>query len=522
MKYLAGKFDTNCCAWHTFSQNANSLEGDGIAIEQLGDVYLGTTEDLIGLYRREVIHLTEHLNGSYVLLVHDAAKKSLVVFTDRMTSPVNVYYTIHEGVVHYATSLKVLLSSCDIKREMNEETIEEFLVNGYLYGEATLLRNVFKLKPGHALRIDTKGVEQIEVQYPEKQLGAGEALEHWADALNNAIKRRCGNLAEISLPISSGYDSNYILHVANKQGKPIHAFSIGGEFGKNELPVVKENMKVYPNVQLHTALTTAETLQNFPDIVWRLEGAVYESGVFLQYELAKLVQQMGKSCLVCGECADQVMNLHFGELERCKKQASDTYYPFDEYPYIFGSQLILKKNGILFNSFGIETRYPFYDEGFIAIAKALALFDGKDKRCHVAHCRKVLPKEVIANISKIGGSTEFHSLFRSDAERKALLKWIESTSFYQRHQALIHKHSYLEAQRQHGLAHFKTAIRNVIMTVLHVGTESRRKNRYFMEEMELRDALCVLYLILFERLFVTEKCDFHPETCPLFVKDLLK
>ena len=38
-------------------------------------------------------------------------------------------------------------------------------------------------------------------------------------------------------------------------------------------------MKAYPNVQLHTALTTANTLQNLPDIVWRLEGAVYESGV---------------------------------------------------------------------------------------------------------------------------------------------------------------------------------------------------------------------------------------------------
>ena len=522
MKYLSGTFEINNNNWCSCSQDIATVEKDGIVIETLGYLQLEDGMDIIGLYRSFGIHLTEHLNGSYLLMVYDKPQQCAMIFQDRMTSPVNVYYTIINNAVYYATSLKVLLASSQIHREMNEDVIEEFLVNGYLYGEATLLRNVFKLKPEHALQIDKYGVKQIPVSYPNSQLRPGEALENWEGELDAAIERRCYDLDEISLPISSGYDSNYILHVANRQGKPVHAFSIGGEFGKNELPLVKENMKAYPNVQLHTALTTANTLQNLPDIVWSLEGAVYESGVFLQYELAKLVQEANKSCLICGECADQIMNLHFPDAERRKAQAPGTYYPFDEYPYIFGSQLILKKNGILFNSFGIETRYPFYDEHFVAVAKALAPINGKDKRCHVAHCRKVLPPEVIANISKIGGSTEFHSLFRSDDERKSLLKWIESSSFYQRHQALIRKHSYLESQRQHGLAKYKTAIRNIILQTLHIGNESRRKNAYFMEEMELRDALCVLYLILFEKLFVGKGINDFNAACPASLQDMIK
>ena len=521
MNYLSGTFETNKNNWRSNCQGINIIEKDGISIALLGNVLLEDGQDTIELYRTYGTHLTEHLNGSYVLLVHDQAQKCVWIFTDRMTSPVNIYYAVQEGVVHYATSLKVLLTSCSISREMNEDAIEEFLVNGYIYGERTLLKNVFKLKPLHALRIDSKGVEQIEVKYPSGQMKASEALERWEETLDDAIANRCRDLEEISQPISSGYDSNYILYVTNKQGKPLHAFSVGGEFGKNEVPLVKENMKAYPNVQLHTALTTAETLQNLPDIVWRLEGAVYESGVFLQYELAKLVLNAGKSCLICGECADQVMNLHFKNAERLKKLPPDTYYPFDEYPYIFGSQLILKKNGILFNSFGIETRYPFYDEHFIAVATALAAIDGKDKRCHVAQCRRVLPPEVIANISKIGGSTEFHSLFRSDAERKALLKWIKASDFYRRHEALIKKHSYLETQKQHGLVRVKTAMRNTVLDIFHVGTEARKKHRYFLEEMELRDALCVLYLILFKMLFVDSSQDVIQNFTPEKLSNLL-
>ncbi len=505
MKFLSCTFDLDKGCWKSNSQDVEVVEESDIAIEKLG--FLEKTQNIIGLYRKYGTNLTEHLNGSYLLLVYDQTQKCVWCFQDRFTSPVNVYCTVHDGNVYLASSLKVLLSSCAIKREMNEDAIEEFLVNGYIYGEQTLLKNVFKLKPLHALRIDLNGLEQIEVKYPNEQMKASEALERWEDTLDAAIASRCRDLDEIAQPISSGYDSNYILHVTNKQGKPVHAFSVGGEFGKNEVPLVKENMKAYPNVQLHTALTTAETLQNLPDIVWRLEGAVYESGVFLQYELAQLVLKAGKNCLICGECADQVINLHFKDSERSKKLSSDTYYPFDEYPYIFGSQLILKKNGILFNSFGIETRYPFYDENFIAVATALAEIDGKDKRCHVAQCRRVLPPEVIANISKVGGSTEFHSLFRTDAERKALLKWIEESDFYQRNQALIKKHSYLESQKQHGWLRMKTAIRNAILDIFHVGTDTRRKHRYFLEEMELRDALCVLYLILFKKLFVAQSSD---------------
>ncbi len=525
MKNLSGKFQIAEKRWFSTSHGVTVQTQNNISQELLGNIQLLNHHDLdmlTDMFLKYGTQLTECLNGNYLLLFHDEEKGNVMILQDRMTSPINLYYTVKDNIVYYASSLKVLLASCDIRRELNEDAVEEFLVNGYLYGEATLLQNIFKLKPMHALRIDANGVNQIEVSYPKENLRPGDALDHWHDVLVEAVERRCQDLNEISLPISSGYDSNFILYVANQLNKPVHAFSVGGEFGKNEVPLVKENMKDYPKVQLHTALTTAETLQNLPDIVWRLEGAVYESGVFLQYELAKMVQQAGKRCLLCGECADQIMNLHFKDAERRKKQASDTYYPFDEYPYIFGSQLILKKNGILFNSFGIETRYPFYDEKFVAIATALALIDGKDKRCHVANCKQVLPPQVLANISKIGGSTEFHSLFRSDDDRKSLLKWIEASSFYQRHKDLIRRHSYLESQKQHGVTKYKTAIRNAILQMLHIGNESRRKNTYFLEEMELRDALCILYLILFEKMFIEVKDINYEEMKSITLKDFIE
>lgn len=523
MKNLSGKFEIKTGLWHPDSTDVISSHAGEINIEVIGCcIPMSADDDLSALYQKHNLEITKYLRGNYILAVYDNSLSRLCIFQDRMTSPVTLYYTLSNDTLFYSTSLKKLLNSSQIMREMNDDAIEEFLVNGYLYGEHTLLKNVKKLKAGHALVVERNGVRQVSVNYPNATISPGEALQNWDSILSDAVLECAEDENEIDIPISSGYDSSYILNTLHKAGKAIHAFSIGGKFGKNELPQVQENMKQYPLVELHTALTSTDTLQNFPDIVWRLEGAVYEVGVFLQYELAKLVSSFNCHKLICGECADQIMNMHFADAERMEIKPSGTYYAFDEYPYIFGSHLILKKNGILFNSFGIKTRYPYCDERFITIANALAEYNGKDKRCHVANCKKLLPAPVLTNISKIGGATEFHSLFENDAERCKLLELIKKSSFYQRHQEIIKKHSYIESALPHGITKVKTDIRNAILGLLHVGSESRRKNKYFLEEMELRDALCVLYLILFEKLFISSTINLTQETCSTSLNEILQ
>lgn len=379
MKKMSGKFSLKDGSWTSASSELAVWKNETVSFEVQGTINTnGTANDfttLIRLYHQYAEQMTAHVGGTYLAVIYDKATGRLTILQDRMTSPVTLYYTEHEGSLFYASSLKTLLCTIRMPRALNEEAVEEFLINGYLYGEQTLVRGVSKLNASHALITENGQIRQVEVSYPCKAMSKGEALDSWKETLDAAIERCTQGESEINLPISSGYDSSYILQVAaGKTDRPVNAFSIGGQFGKNELPAVRENIRSYPQVSLHTALTSHETLQYFPDIVWRLEGAVFEVGIFLQYELAKLVRKQNKRFLVCGECADQVMNENFLRQERMfPVQANNCpqYYAFDQYPYIFGSHLILKKNGILFNSFDIETRYPYLDERFLSAAQAL-------------------------------------------------------------------------------------------------------------------------------------------------------
>lgn len=530
MKQLLGCLDLKTNTLADDSREVYQYSTSTLDLWVMGNAVCGgkanNGEAIAALLEADVGAITEKLSGLYILVAFQKSTGHLWVFHDRTTSPVAFYYTVWQDKLFYGTSLKSVLQKSGCPRTFNESAVENFIVNGYLYGKETLVSNVEKLHAFHALSVKGGVVEQLPVSYSLDELSPGEALDAFAPTLDAAVRRSFEGDAEITLPLSSGYDSSYILHVAHEGSElPVSAFSIGGKFGKNELPAVRENAALYPRVKLETALTDNNTLKNFADIVWRLEGAVYEVGLFLQYELARLVSSHGKKHLICGECADQVLNDYYFNPDRVSpegKEGSPMYYEFSEYPYIFGSYLILKKNGILANSFGIETKYPYLDKDFMSVAHALVGLNHKDKRVHVANCNKRLPEAVLRNISKIGGATDCHSLFESADAVKAFFEKIEQSDFYLSHREIIARHSLGEKEKQTGVARLKTAVRGLVLNALHIGTEGRRKDVYFHEEIKLREYLSYAYLILFQKLFLTDRfAAYSKEEPPAFDIDEL-
>lgn len=512
MKILTGILSFQNYKYVDKSQNIISFTDDNYYISICGEYLVDEQNDLsnkiIKLYEKYNNDITKYLHGLYILVIYDKKKNCLSIYQDRTTSPLTLYYTFYNDVLYYSTSLKWLLLISNIDRKLNENVIEEFLVNGFIYGEQTLVSNVYKIKSFHCLNACANGVKQEPVSYKQTEYTKQKAYRDFKDVLDHAILRQAEGESELNAPLSSGYDSSYIVDVLSKQTDlPINAFSIGGKFGKNELPVVKQNIKHFPRVSLISEMTDSTTLQNYPDIVWRLEGNVYEVGLFLQYELNKLVNAKGKRTLICGECADQVMNQYYFDEERNKinRNESDKYYEFSEYPYVFGSYLILKKNGILANSFDIQTKYPYLDDEFIALNKPLAEYNGKNKTVHKENCEACLSKEILDNISKIGGSTDCHSLFDGQEEIDTFIKYVEKTDFYKKHKALIKKHSYSEKVKPDLITGIKTRIRNLLYSILK--KEKNRIGEYYNEEMKLREYLNYTYLILFEELILSGKED---------------
>ena len=236
----------------------------------------------------------------------------------------------------------------------------------------------------------------------------------------DALTQSLGKRDSINLALSGGFDSNMLLYLVKSlfPTTKVDCFSVGGTIGTNEISTAYSIAQKYDNVNFTSALVSSSTLDSFDDIVFRLQGCTYERGIFLQYELAKMLHSHNCTHLICGECADQVFH-------------SDSYKDLDEGRFLYGykespfemaSYVVLKKSAVMLNSFGITGIYPYLDTGVVEIGAMTRLKNGDNKAFHRQQCKKYIPKDIFNSLCKVGGSTQLLPLMDKGKDYEMLCK----------------------------------------------------------------------------------------------------
>ncbi len=379
-------------------------------------------EKFADLYKNKHSNCVNDINCLFLAAVYEKENMSLHIFADITTSPLNLYYTVYKNQLYYSTSLKWILKKCEIRREINLPAAKAFLANGYVFGENTLVQNVYKLNFGSELVASDGNVEQKEYFYQIRTVSAEKGKEKLIDTIQKCTQNLMNANGDIYMPLSGGYDSNMIaLSVRKATERTIHAFTVGGKTGKNEISAVEENVSNMSNTILHTSLVDESFFDKFSDIVWRLDGSVYESGVFLQYALASTAASAGAEYMICGESSDEVQSeYYYDSLNRVlnhKAKENEKYYVYAD-PFIGTNMVVLKKSSVMLNSFGITGRYPFKSKNFVELASSLYSLNGSDKKYYKSQCAKIFNPKILKNIKTTGGTTNANAAITDDKQEK--------------------------------------------------------------------------------------------------------
>lgn len=348
--------------------------------------------------------------GPFLLIVYDKLCKSVSIRQHYFGAPVSLYFTAGENCLHLGSSLAAVSKASALSAELNTGMLPHFFYNGFLPGRHTLIKGVSKLPSGHYMQMDRHGIRAGRTAYDFRSdpRVSDEAL--YERAIPESIRSAALFSEEpFDLALSAGFDSNCILYFIDKlfPGAPKRAFSVGGITGVDETDAARAIAAAYSDTDFYSAMVTPETLDKLDEIVFRLEGAVYERGIFLQYELAKLLSEHGCRRLLCGECADQVFH-------RDSYRLSDPgvfLYGYADTPYEMASSVVLKKSALMLRSFGIEGCYPFLDTEVLKVGFRTRELNGKDKRFHKDMCLRLLPDSIGKALSKTGGSTSLCAMF---------------------------------------------------------------------------------------------------------------
>ena len=130
----------------------------GLREEGVEFVTESDSEVLLQLFIKRGPACLDHLSGIFAFAVWDRADRRLFLARDHLgVKP--LYYAPLECGFLFASELKVLTLCPDLPRDIDSLAVADHM--GFLWtaGEATMLRSVRKLRPGHAITLDSAGLK---------------------------------------------------------------------------------------------------------------------------------------------------------------------------------------------------------------------------------------------------------------------------------------------------------------------------------------------------------------------------
>jgi len=400
------------------------------------------TELVVRLYYLIGPQVIEVLDGIFTVFIWDGKKQQGYLFQDEHASNLPLYYAGTKEQAVASTSLKEVLKEMPPGRELDLAAVYDFLEAKLIVpNESTFIKGVKKLCPGQYILIDRarNSFTVRPLRRRAKKVPGAYARSNLIKSLGDSVKGlyKRVDADDLFCTLSGGFDSNIVLSFLSGSGKHVKAVTIGGK-EKNEIPNAKELAGCYENVEHEGYLVEEDMLNLLPDMIWRLEGYTCQRGLFLQYELAEQLAGSRAGNIFLGDCADQALDryrlsLFHNTVKRIKKllrrfssgksrddileallrkkrsaRCGKRWLPLKK----FDADLdcILKKSGIMLNSFGVQGVYPFLNRNTITIARAL----GRGNRQKTFYKEKVLEalgEERSRLIRKEWGDTDIEYLF---------------------------------------------------------------------------------------------------------------
>ena len=318
------------------------------------------TEVILHAYEEFGEDCLQKLDGMFAFAIWDTKRKKIFIARDRLgVKP--LFYCIIDNRLLFASELKSLLQFEEIKREINNEALCQFLTYAYTIDGQTLIKSIYELLPGHKLvyEFDKKSIKiekYWELNINETNHHEDYYLEKLRKILKDAVEKRMISAAPLGAFLSGGLDSSVIVAIMSKlSSEPIKTFTTG--FGHdldeyNEAKIVSEHCNT---IHTEISLSYSELTKSLPKILWHMEFPYGRPSILSNYLAAKNVKKY-VTVAFTGEGADECFggyNRYVPYVEKNNNQinskiqkiTSGFFYNEDLLKNIFSEQVLKHYHG---------------------------------------------------------------------------------------------------------------------------------------------------------------------------------
>lgn len=202
---------------------------------QMGVVFNSTsdTEVILHAWVQWGQECLEKFRGMFAFAIWDKQEKQLTIVRDRMgVKP--LYYYHHNNIFMFASELKAFHQHPLFKKELNQDAVASFMTYGYVQGDSSIFKNVYKLTPGTFLTINQNQNKNHTVFWSlpkyerPSSFNESDFLESLHEELKTSFNLRMVSDVPVGVFLSGGVDSSLLASIlqSNSSNK-INTFTIG-------------------------------------------------------------------------------------------------------------------------------------------------------------------------------------------------------------------------------------------------------------------------------------------------------
>ncbi|MFI3205806.1 MAG: asparagine synthase (glutamine-hydrolyzing) [Clostridia bacterium] len=291
-----------------FNGEIYNFESLRIELIEKGHVFTTKTDSEVLLHGYEEwdINLLQKIRGMFAFVIWDKKKKEIFGARDFFgIKP--FYYSQMKNTFMFASEIKAFLAHPNFTKELNAESLENYLSFQYSVGNDTFFKNVWKLPPAHYFIYKDTQIEIKRYWTPKFEPDDSKTLEYWTDEIKKSFKKSVEyhKITDVELGsfLSSGVDSSYVSATANID----KTFTVGFNYGEkyDETEYAKDLSEILNIKNISKKISTEEFWGNFSKIQYHMDEPLADPSAVALYFLCNKASEHLKVCL-SGEGADEL------------------------------------------------------------------------------------------------------------------------------------------------------------------------------------------------------------------------
>ena len=277
-------------------------------LERSGHVFRSRcdTEVLLHGYEEWGEDLLPRLSGMFAFAIWDEGRERVLLARDRVGKK-PLYFAQTPSGLAFGSDARSVLIAADVKPELDESHVAEYLFQRYVAAPRTLHRGVSKLLPGHLLVYDRSHIESRAYWRLEPTEPSPLEPAELRDLLQESVSRRLMSDVPLGVLLSGGVDSAAVAALMHRAGaRDFATFTIGFDDPVfDERPLARLTAQQLKTDHYERAVGPDDFVDTLPRLSWYRDEPIAEPAEVPLLLLAELAGENVKVVLT-GDGGDEI------------------------------------------------------------------------------------------------------------------------------------------------------------------------------------------------------------------------